>query len=252
MYLSIILPYFKKKKYIKQTLNSIIAQSFKRQELIIIYDQVDTSDIPYIKKILKNRIRYKIYKNNRNLGVGKSRNIGIKNSKGKFIAFCDADDLWHKKKSEIQLKIMQEKNLNFSHTDYDLINTGNKIIGRMKVKKILGYKDLLKSCDVALSSVIIRRSILNKSLKFGYTKTKEDYSLWLRISKISEIYGINKKLLYWRKTKNSLSSNILQKFYDAFNVYKQTENKNFLISFFYVFRLSTYYVIKKIRQKTFS
>ena len=119
-------------------------------------------DIPYIKKILKNKIRYRIIKNNRNLGVGKSRNIGIKNSKGKFIAFCDADDVWHKKKSEIQLKIMQEKKLNFSHTDYNLINNRNQIIGQMKVKKTLVYNDLLKSCDIALSSVIIRRSILKK------------------------------------------------------------------------------------------
>lgn len=251
MYLSIILTYFKKKKYIKRTLNSIIGQSFKGQELIIIYDQVDTSDIPYIKKILKNRISYKIIQNNRNLGVGKSRNIGIKKSKGKFIAFCDADDVWHKKKLEIQLKIMREKKLDFSHTSYDLINTNNKTIGHMKVKKILDYNDLLKSCDIALSSVIIRRSVLKKSFKFGHTKTKEDYFLWLKLSKILEIYGINKKLLYWRKTENSLSSNTLQKFYDAFIVYNQTENKNFLIIFFYVFRLSLNYVLKKIKQKIF-
>ena len=251
MYLSIILTYFKKKKYIKRTLNSIIGQSFNKQELIIIYDQVDRSDIPYIKKILENKIKYKIIQNNRNLGVGKSRNIGIKNSIGKFIAFCDADDVWHKKKSELQLKIMQKKKLNFSHTDYDLINDRNKIIGHMKVKKTLTYNDLLKSCDIALSSVIIRRSILKKSFKFGHTKTKEDYLLWLKISKTLKIYGINKKLLQWRKTKNSLSSSTLQKFYDAFNVYNQIENKNFFITCFYVFRLSIYYIIKKIRQRIF-
>ena len=172
MYLSIILTYFKKKKYIKRTLNSIIGQSFKGQELIIIYDQVDTSDIPYIKKILKNRISYKIIQNNRNLGVGKSRNIGIKKSKGKFIAFCDADDVWHKK-LEIQLKIMREKKLNFSHTSYDLINTNNKTIGHMKVKKILDYNDLLKSCDIALSSVIIRRSVLKNLLNLVILKQKK-------------------------------------------------------------------------------
>ena len=54
----------------------------------------------------------------------------------------------------------------------------------MKVKKILDYNDLLKSCDIALSSVIIRRSVLKKSFKFGHTKTKEDYFLWLKLSKI--------------------------------------------------------------------
>ena len=59
MYLSIILPYFKKKKYIKRTLNSIISQSFKKHQLIIVYDQADKSDIPYIKGILENKIKYK-------------------------------------------------------------------------------------------------------------------------------------------------------------------------------------------------
>tara|TARA_B100000989_G_scaffold298468_1_gene287939 strand:- start:656 stop:1411 length:756 start_codon:yes stop_codon:yes gene_type:complete len=249
MYLSIILPYFKKKKYIKQTLNSIINQSFKKHELIIVYDQVDKSDIPYIKGILKNRIKYRIIENRYNLGAGLSRNIGIKKSKSKYIAFCDADDLWHKKKSETQLKIMKEKKLNFSHTNYDLINDRNKNIGHMNVKKDLSYDDLLKSCDIASSSVIIDRSILKRSLKFGNTKTKEDFSLWLKISKNNTIYGINKKLLNWRNVENSLSSNIIQKFVDAYIVFKNAENRNFIITIYYVIRLSVYYLIKKIKQK---
>ena len=135
MYLSVILPYYKKKKFIKETLNSIINQSFKKLELIIIYDQSDETDISYIKKILTKKIKYKIIKNNKNLGVGKSRNIGIKYSKSPYVAFCDADDIWHKNKSQVQLKIMRENNLNFSHTDYNLINIHNKIIGKMNVKK---------------------------------------------------------------------------------------------------------------------
>ena len=159
MYLSIILPYYKKKKYIKETLISIINQSFKKHQLIIVYDQKDKTDIPYIKKILGNKIKYKIITNNKNLGVGKSRNVGIKYSKSKYIAFCDADDIWHKNKSQIQLKIMKKNNLNFSHTDYNLINIHNKIIGQMIVKNKLGYYELLKSCDIALSSVIIKRSL---------------------------------------------------------------------------------------------
>ena len=97
MYLSIILPYYKKKKFIKKTLNSIINQSFKKQEIIIIYDQKNLDDLDYIKKILNKKIKYKIIINKKNLGVGKSRNIGIKNSNSKYIAFCDADDVWQKK-----------------------------------------------------------------------------------------------------------------------------------------------------------
>ena len=92
MYLSIILPYYK--KFIKKTLNSIINQSFKKKELIIIYDQTNLDDLDYIKNTRK--IKYKIIINKKNLGVGelKHRNKKIKS---KYIAFCDADDVWHKK-----------------------------------------------------------------------------------------------------------------------------------------------------------
>ena len=249
MYLSIILPYYKKKKFIKETLNSIINQSFKKKELIIIYDQTNLDDLDYIKKILQKKIKYKIIINKKNLGVGESRNIGIKKSKSKYIAFCDADDVWHKKKTEIQLKIMEDKKIKFSHLNYNLINSKNKVIGKMSVKKYLRYDDLIKSCDIALSSVIIKRSLLGKSLKFGRTKTKEDYLLWLKISKITKIYGINKSLLSWRKTDNSLSSNTLQKIYDAYIVYNKIEKKNFFITSFFVLRLSTFYLFKKIKQK---
>ena len=251
MYLSIILPYYKKKKFIKRTLNSIINQSFKDHELIIVYDQIDTLDIIYLERILKNRIKYKIIKNKYNLGAGKSRNIGIENSKSKYIAFCDADDTWHRKKSEIQINIMKKNRLNFSHTNYFIINSKDKIVGSMRVKKKLTFKDLLKSCDIALSSVIIKRSILKKSFKFGNTKTKEDFLLWLKLSKSYEIYGINKSLLNWRKVDNSLSDNIMQKITDAYRVYKDIKNKNFFITSLYVIRLSIFYLIKKIKQKIF-
>ena len=71
------------------------------------------------------------------------------------------------------------------------------------------------------------------------------------IKKKIKIYGINKTLISWRKTDGSLSSDIIQKFYDAYVVYKKIESKNFLITSFYVFRLSIFYLIKKISQKIF-
>ena len=249
MDLSIILPYYKKRKFIKKTLISIINQSYKNHELIIIYDQKNLDDLDYIKKILNKNIKYRIIINNKNLGVGRSRNIGIKKSNSKYIAFCDADDVWHRFKSQIQLQIMKEKKLKFTHSNYNIINSNNKIIGKMKIKRDLKYKDLMKSCDIALSSVIIKRTLLLKSNNFGHTKTKEDFLLWLKLSKITKIYGIDKYLLSWRNTENSLSSNVLQKIKDAFIVYEKIENKNFLITCFFVFRLSVNYLIKKINQK---
>lgn len=144
---------------------------------------------------------------------------------------------------------MEDNKIEFSHSNYNLIDAENKVIGKMLVKKNLRYQDLMKSCDIALSSVIMKRSLLGRSLKFGQTKTKEDYLLWLKISKITKIYGINKSLLFWRKTDNSLSSNALQKIYDAYTVYDQIEKKNFFITSFFVLRLSIFFLFKKIKQK---
>ena len=90
---SIILPYFKKKKFIKKTISSIINQKYKKLELILVYDDEDKSDLSYIKKILSKLKNKKIIDNKINYGVSKSRNIGINFAKGEYVAFIDADDI---------------------------------------------------------------------------------------------------------------------------------------------------------------
>ena len=91
---SIIIPYYKKKKYIELAINSVIRQTYTNFELIIIYDDENKEDLNFLKKIIKKDKRIKIYINKKNLGAGPSRNKGIKLSKGSLIAFLDADDLW--------------------------------------------------------------------------------------------------------------------------------------------------------------
>ena len=108
------------------------------------------------------------------------------------------------------------------------------------------YKKLLQSCDVGLSSVILKRELLN-DIKFPELKTKEDFVLWLSLAKKSVIlFGIGEPLMFWRQTPNSLSSSILQKLKDAFKVYYLYEKKNIFYSIFCVIRLSIHALIKKI------
>ena len=84
---SVIIPYYKKKKYIGQAVNSVINQKYRNFELIIIYDDENKEDLGFLKKITKKDKRIKLYINRKNLGAGRSRNKGIKLSKGKLIAF---------------------------------------------------------------------------------------------------------------------------------------------------------------------
>ena len=87
---SIILPYFKKKEFLEETINSILNQTYKNFEIILIDDEVSLDSKNFLDKISKKDTRIKLIKNEKNLGAGLSRNIAIKYSKGDFIAFIDS------------------------------------------------------------------------------------------------------------------------------------------------------------------
>jgi teichuronic acid biosynthesis glycosyltransferase TuaG len=204
--ISIIIPYYKKKKYFKHTIKSILAQTFRNFEIIIVYDEENLNNQDFIRKISKMDKRIEIFFNKKNYGAGISRNIGIKNAKGKYIAFIDADDVWNKNKLKIQYNYMKKNNILVSHTSYQIMDEKNEVISRRDAKK-LEYKRLLKSCDIGLSTVMVEKKIFNNQIKFPNIKTKEDYVLWLRIARKGIIFkAIKKDLTKWRKTNSSLSS----------------------------------------------
>ena len=139
---SVISPYFKKKKFIKKTIVSVLNQTYLNFEFIIIYDDAAQDDYKYIKKISKIDKRIKVIKNSKNLGAGESRNIGIRHSRGKYIAFLDSDDLWHSQKLEKQLRFMIDNSFDISHSSYTIINQKNKVIGKRIARNFLNYSSL--------------------------------------------------------------------------------------------------------------
>ena len=244
---SVIIPYYKKKKYILSTLNSVINQTYKNLEIIIIFDEENLKNLDFIHKLVKVDKRIKLLINKKNIGAGNSRNKAIKKSKGKYLAFLDADDIWHKKKIQKQLKFLKKNKKKICHTSYNIIDEMGKKVGIRKAKDFLTLKELIKSCDIGLSTVMLEKKILGGHLKFANIKTKEDFVLWLRILKNKNgIYAIRDNLTNWRKTDTGLSSSVLQKLIDGYRVYRNYLNYNFLFSFYCLIRLSINYTIKKI------
>ena len=117
---SIIIPYYKKREYITSTLNSVLKQTYKNLEIIIIYDDQDKEDLELMKKLIKLDKRIILIINKKTLGAGLSRNYGIKKCKGKYVSFIDADDIWKKKKLELQIEFMKKKK--FFNKSYKLRN----------------------------------------------------------------------------------------------------------------------------------
>ena len=234
---SIILPYYKKINFFTATYKSIINQSYQNYELIIVYDDEDDFDLKKIKKITLKNPKVKIICNKKNLGAGLSRNIGIKNSKGKLVAFIDADDLWNKNKIRDQIEFIKKLNCKFVSCDY-IKNYKNKTI-KVNSKYKITYWDLIKSCSIGLSTVMVKKEIIDNKL-FSNLKTQEDFSAWLKIMRKNKIscYNLEKTLVIWNHDNNSLSSNFIQKIKDAFNVFRIKEKFSLIDSLFYLFVLS--------------
>ena len=243
--ISIIIPFFKKKEFISRCLKSIYNQSYSNYEIILIYDDEDIKDYHYIMSFKKIYKKLLVIKNTKRRGAGMTRNIGIKFAKGDYIAFLDSDDVWHREKLKIQIMQMTKNNWAISHTSYKIIDTNNIVKGIRRAKN-LSFSNLIKSCDVGLSSVVMKRSLFNNKLKFPNLKTKEDYVLWLKIARKGIIIqGISKTLMKWQKSNNSLSSNTLRKLFDGYSVYKIYMNFSMIKSFYSLLVLSINFVIKK-------
>ena len=110
MYVSVIMPYYKNRKYVKKSILSVLNQSFKNLELIIIFDDTNDEDLKFLNSYKKIDKRIRIIQNKKNIGAGLSRNSGIEISKGQYISFLDSDYFLHKNKLKTQINIMKKKN----------------------------------------------------------------------------------------------------------------------------------------------
>ena len=242
---SVIIPSYNRFEYLLQAVESVLNQTYDNIEIIIVNDE---SEDPRYKTHTFPKNCKVIHVNREKIegGPGSIRNYGTKEATGKYIAFLDADDIWNAEKLKKQVSIMEKKNLSITHTSYVILDKNNN--ANIRLAKNLDYKKLLKSCDVGLSTVMIKKNLFSKKNKFSNLKTKEDYVLWLLLTKGGYIfYPIKEILTSWRTSQNSLSSHVLRKLIDGFNVYYKYMKFSFIKSIFLLIQLSLNYLWKKLR-----
>ena len=191
--ISVVMPVYNTEKYVKRCVESVLQQTYRNIELIIV-DDCSPGNIKEIAQYFVNAdSRVQIISHEKNKGLFRARLTGAEHATGEYIAFIDSDDVWKKSKIKEQIKFMQNNNYLLTHTSYNIVDKYNKIITTRKAVQKLSYENLLNSCDIGLSTVMINRKKVKKIL-FGSTRTKEDYSLWLTLSKQTAFYGLNKNL----------------------------------------------------------
>jgi teichuronic acid biosynthesis glycosyltransferase TuaG len=233
----IILPVYNSKKSILDTISSIIKQTYKNWNLIIIDDCSSDGTYEVLKNFKKNFINSNkifLYRNAKNKGQAFTRNFGLKKAKSTFIAFIDSDDLWDKNKLDRQIRFMLYNKYYFTYTDYKSIkNNKEKII---KVPNSYNYKNFLKNTSIATSTMIIKKNIIN-NIFFPQLRLCEDFYFKCKVLKKTMAYKYSGVYSYYKLRNNSLQSNRIKVLLAVWNINKNLNKINFfdnLISIFFI------------------
>lgn len=220
---SIITAMYNSETFISETINSVINQTYKNWELILIDDFSTDSTLQRIQPFLDKNSNIKLIKNTSNLGAAITRNKGIQAAKGDYIAFLDGDDVWKPEKLEIQMAFMQSNDCEVCFSSYQQIDEeGNSLNKLIKALPKLTYNKFLKSNYIGNLTGMYNRKALGK-INAPNLRKRQDWLLWLAAVKKSgkPALGIQESLAYYRVRKNSMSSNKYNLLKHNYWVYKK-------------------------------
>lgn len=221
---------------IMESINSVQSQSIVDFELLIVDNCSSDNTKELVNGMAESDSRIKLLSCS-DKGAFQARNYGIKLAKGKYIAFLDSDDLWLSDKLKKQLHFMSQNNAHISCTAYQpfvLINGNKSNLSTRTVPNIIDYNSLLYTCKVGCSTVMFEAEYFPNIL--FPSVHKEDYALWLNITKKGcHIYGINDALVRYRVSYSSLSGNKYIEFVRQWRIYRLHLNMSFIQSIYYMF-----------------
>lgn len=244
---SIIMPSYNTASYIKQTIQSVLDQTYTNWELIIV-DDCSTDNTDEVVDTIKDcRIRY--FKNEKNSGAAISRNKALREAKGQWIAYLDSDDLWMPEKLEKQIKFMEENGCAFSYTNYEEIDvdgnkTGVKVTGPKKITKTGMFNYCWPGCLTVMYDA-------NKIglIQIEDIKKNNDYAMWLKVCRKADCYLLDEILGQYRKGRvGSVSTHSIKTMIGwHYKLYREAEDMGILSSLFNTGRNLVFGFYKKKR-----
>ncbi|OLO26735.1 glycosyl transferase family 2 [Priestia megaterium] len=194
---SVVVPFYNC-PYINQALESLVNQTYKDIEIIVVNDgstQHSEKIIPYLGKIK--------YIQKENGGTASALNMGIEHATGDYFCWLSSDDIYYPEKTEVQLAFMKEHKANFSHTNYCAIDRKSRIISpplgihppnRLEILKRVSKKNFINGCSVMIDKAVFNHvGIFDETLPYTH-----DYDLWIRIIQKFGVYYLPQPLLLYR------------------------------------------------------
>lgn len=244
---SIIMPSYNTAPYIKETIQSVLNQTYMNWEIIIVDDCSTDNTDEVLSEIHDERIKY--LKNEKNSGAAISRNKALREAKGQWIAYLDSDDLWMPEKLEKQINFMKRHGYSFSYTNYEEIDvegnkTGVKITGPKKITKTSMFNYCWPGC----------LTVMFDATKIGLIqiediKKNNDYAMWLKVCQKADCYLLAETLaLYRRGRRGSISTHSkLDLIKWHYRLFRKVEKETIIVSSINVGRNLFWGCYKKIR-----
>lgn len=194
---SIIMPSYNTAPYIKETIQSVLNQTYEDWELLIVDDCSTDNTDEVLDEIHDPRIR--IFKNECNSGAAVSRNRALREAKGQWIAYLDSDDLWMPEKLEKQIEFMESHGYTFSYTNYEEIDADGKRTGvRVTGPKRITKTGMFNYCWPGCLTVMFDASKIGL-IQIKDIKKNNDYAMWLKICRKADCYLLDECLGQYRK-----------------------------------------------------
>lgn len=255
---SIIMPNYNCEKFIEQTVDSVLAQTYGNWELLIVDDCSTDNSVEIIKNYCEKDERIKLFINEKNSGAAASRNYALREATGRWIAFLDSDDIWLPEKLQRQLAFMVENGYKFTFTKYRQIDEQSNRLGRVVVGPKMISKRKMRYCCCYLGCLTVMYDAdtvgliqIDESIR-----KRNDDAMWLKVRKFADAYYLDELLAEYRVRKGSISHQgklDLVKYH--YRLYRVGERMCAIKALFYtvkniirVFRKKSKYVVKEVSE----
>ncbi|EPD52351.1 hypothetical protein HMPREF1210_01704 [Paenisporosarcina sp. HGH0030] len=239
---SIVMPAYNCGDFIGYTLDSVIAQTYRYWEVIVVDDCSTDNTEKIVREYMRSEPRIKYYKLNQNSGAAVARNKAVDLAKGKYMAFLDSDDVWFPEKLFKQITFMKVNCYYFTCTSYTKIDEqGNNLNRTITAKDRRDYNGVLKTCP-GNSTVVYDTDKLGK-FKIPNVKKRNDYVMWLQVLKKEKyLYGLEETLGSHRIRTDAISSDKSSLVSYHWKVYREIEKLSLIKSSY----LIVYWVIATV------
>ncbi len=248
---SVIIPCFNSEKHIVETVRSVQAQTFKDLEILVVDDCSSDESGILVRDLAESDNRIRLLFQDENKGVAAARNRALAESRGRYIAYLDSDDLWMQGKLRRQLDFMAENRIGACFTSYETIEEDGAYRNTVHVPSVITYDEFLKNTITCSHTLVFDTELVDKKLLvMPDIRRGQDFATWLCILRSGHrIYGLDEPLAKYRKCSGSLSSDPIKSVKRTWNIYRNVEHLPFLYSVYCQFWQLYHAALKRMGEK---